>query len=136
MENASKALIIAGSILIALIIISLGIVVFINLSGTVGRQTDLDEQVKSSFNADIVPYLGKNVSGSDVNTLIQRVISINNVSKREGDTYKYVTLNYKGKSITVDKMDFIRVDSAYYYKVEGKYDVNGLITTIDITQNS
>lgn len=40
MENASKALIIAGAILISILLISLGIVMFNASKGTTGRATD------------------------------------------------------------------------------------------------
>ena len=40
MENASKALIIAGAILISILLISLGIVMFNASKGTTGQATD------------------------------------------------------------------------------------------------
>ena len=76
MENASKALIIAGAILLAIVIISLGLVV-INNSRSVTDDTNLNEQEKQSFNAKFVAYEGNSVSGSRVNSLIQQVISTN-----------------------------------------------------------
>ena len=80
MENASKALIIAGSILIAIVIISLGVMIFRNMLPAVKDGANLDQQAIASFNADITPYLGNNITGANVNVLIQRVIAINNVA--------------------------------------------------------
>ena len=79
MENASKALIIAGAILLAIVIISLGLIVINNVRETTDT-TNLTEQEIQSFNAKFIPYEGNNVSGSRVNTLIQQVISTNQIT--------------------------------------------------------
>ena len=44
MENASKALIIAGSILISILVISLGVMIFRNMSNTVEKNANLNKQ--------------------------------------------------------------------------------------------
>ena len=93
MENASKALILAGSILIAIIIISLGIVVFRNMSAPVQRESSLTEQQISAFNSKISPYLGESVSGSQVNALMQLVRTINTKAENENDTAKKITIS-------------------------------------------
>ena len=58
MENASKALIMAGAILIAILIISLGVYVFNNMSSTAKNSANMDKQEISNFNSKITPYLG------------------------------------------------------------------------------
>ena len=83
MENASKALIMAGAVLIAILIISLSVLVYKNFSGSVKDSANMDEQEVANFNSKISPYLGDNVSGSQVNALIQLVVSINNSAIRE-----------------------------------------------------
>ena len=127
MENASKALIMAGSILIAIIIISLGIMVFRNMSNSVKNESSLDKQQIASFNSKISPYVGESVSGSQVNTLIQLVKTINKKADNEGDTTKKVKIN--------NNYDPTRVETGKFYKVEGEYDTNGLLTIITITEN-
>lgn len=86
MENASKALIIAGAILLAIVIISLGLVV-VNNTRSVTDDTNLNEQEKQAFNAKFTSYEGDNVSGSRVNSLIQLVISTNQSSIDSGDNH-------------------------------------------------
>ena len=49
MENASKALIIAGAILLSILIISLGIMIFRQASGVVDSNA-MDEVAVSAFN--------------------------------------------------------------------------------------
>ena len=97
MENASKALIIAGAILLSILIISLGIVIFQKAKGaTEGNQ--MDEMVVSTFNQKFIQYEGTNVKGTQVNALINQVIQ-NNVATQE-DKSKEVAII--GVSLTKD----------------------------------
>lgn len=145
MENASKALIIAGSILVSILVISLGVMIFNNMKNNVKDSANLTEQEVASFNADITPYLGTNVSGSQVNTLIQRATSINNSSLNSGDTVKRISIYNTNESTVIIK--FLSTDTAItygnprkvttnaYYTVTGQHDSNGLITKIIVTPN-
>ena len=98
MENASKALIIAGAILLAIVIISLGLIVVNNVRD-VTDNTNLSEQEIQSFNAKFIAYEGDNVSGSRVNSLIQQVISTNQASQSDGKSH-FVTICYLPSSWT------------------------------------
>ena len=97
MENASKALIIAGAILLAILIISLGIMVYRQASGVVDSNA-MDEVAVSSFNEKFQQYVGKNVRGANVNALISSIIQ-NNLSNSD-DTSKQVKLVGSGLTIT------------------------------------
>ena len=142
MENASKALIIAGSILITIMVISLGVLIFRNMSEPVKENANLDEQIIASFNADITPYLGNNVSGSQVNALIQLVTSIDNRAISNQDNIKRVSI-YRNSESDLNAIVMLKsgastitygtqrkVTTGTYYTVEGKHDSKGLITTI------
>ncbi|MEE0865899.1 MAG: hypothetical protein U0L98_03780, partial [Clostridia bacterium] len=59
MENASKALIIAGAILLAILIISLGILIFSQAQDTVGS-VNMSEQEMMAFNNKFTAYEGTN----------------------------------------------------------------------------
>lgn len=87
MENASKALIIAGAILLAIVIISLGLIVINNTRETVDN-ANLSEQQIQSFNAKFASFEGANIPASRVNTLIQQVIASNQTMLDEGKDYK------------------------------------------------
>ena len=52
MENASKALIIAGAILLAIAIIGVGMFVFSNVSDTITGAADMSEQEIAAYNQD------------------------------------------------------------------------------------
>ena len=127
MENASKALIMAGSILISIIIISLGIMVFKNMSNSVNKEASLTKQQIVAFNSKISPYLGESVSGSQVNALMQLVRTMNAKADNEGDTTKKITVN-GNETVT-------RYDIGKFYKVEGQYNTNGLLTILEVSDN-
>ena len=78
MENASKALIIAGAILLSILIISLGIMIFNQASGVLNNNSMTEVEV-STFNQKFEQYLGEKVRGANVNSLIQAV-NTNNMS--------------------------------------------------------
>ena len=136
MENASKALIIAGAVLIAILVISLGVNVFNSLSGTVRQETNMDKEKKAAFNAQINPFLGSNISSSQVNELIQKVRTIDQSALKgmknvvwveiylNSSSHPLVKKSADGKSVTSEN-----VPSNQYYTVEAKYN-NGLYTEI------
>ena len=146
MENASKALIIAGSILIAILIISLGLMVFNTMSNSVKNNTSLDKQTISAFNSRLEPYIGETRPGSQVNTLRQVAISINNNAKVQGGSLQYVNMTIDGKSVTsynresnvvtigTESQPTVKAEPGKFYKVEGTYSSNGLINTITVTE--
>ena len=67
MENASKALIIAGAILIAIVLITLGVVILQQGNSTTGAgETALNSREIESFNSQFQQYEGESVSGTRV----------------------------------------------------------------------
>lgn len=78
MENASKALIIAGSVLIALLIIGALLLMFNSLSSYQEVQTqEVREAQVVEFNNQYETYLRNNVRGSDMISLMNRIIDYN-----------------------------------------------------------
>ncbi len=75
MENASKALIIAGAILLAILIIGLGMYIYQQASGVMG-QTNLDSQQVTAYNSEFLQYEGTN-SGSNTRALYNLIVSHN-----------------------------------------------------------
>ena len=76
MENASKALIIAGAILLAILLISLGIMIFTQAQGTI-KDAGMSEAQLSAFNKKFTKYEGKQ-KGSTIRLLVQEVMVNNN----------------------------------------------------------
>ena len=141
MENASKALIMAGAILLAILLISLGVMVFRNMSKSVTTDTSLDKQTITAFNQKIQPYVGKNKSGSQVNTLRNVAISINNNAKVKGGSMQYVNMTIDGESVTTYDVannevtiGTAKAETGKFYEVEPVYNPEtGLINTITVT---
>ena len=148
MENASKALILAGAILISIMIISLGVLLFNKMGSSAKDAANMDEQEIANFNSKITPYVGDNISGSQVNALIQLVISIDNSAISSGDLSKTVSINYKStnnKNNTIsvnaskqlkdsvgDATRKVNTGAGIYYKVKATYGDDGLIKSIKV----
>ena len=135
MENASKALIIAGAILLAILIISLGILIFSQAQDTI-NSVNMDEQEIMAFNNKFTPYQGNNQRGSEVNALAQAVLSNNQSAADNGETAtKGITMS---GSITIKNdgstTTFTRVPNGTMYKVEFSYK-DGLVNSITVTEN-
>lgn len=75
MENASKALIIAGAILLSILIIGLGMAVYNNASSSTGK-SDLSGQEVSAHNSTFEAYEGR-IKGSQVRTLLTAIANNN-----------------------------------------------------------
>ena len=127
MENASKALIIAGAILLAILIIGLGVYIYRQAAGVIDTGT-MDQLVVSQFNAQFEPYLGNNVSGSNVKQLI-KIIDASNRAKED------LPVTFK-----VDDQpdnDSSTIKSGNTYKVvEGSKNNAGYIEKITIIKNA
>lgn len=156
MENASKALIMAGAILIALLIISLGIYVFNQRREDVIKMANLDEQEILAFNNKITPYLGRGINGAQANALLQLGISINTKAISENDKARRVSITFPAKkqdnTIATVTMSIIesggketinynvsgtlrKVDTTKYYNITAEY-TSGLITKITIVEQT
>lgn len=87
MENASKALIIAGSVLIAILVISLLVVFYNNIKEfqNANHQVDILEQI-SEFNKQYDVYYRDNLFGSDILSIANKVVDYN---IRESNTEGY-----------------------------------------------
>lgn len=97
MENATKALTIAASILIAIILITLIVVFFksTNLLKTTEARSEETRQLKE-FNEQYSKYKGKYLYGTEVITIINRAIgdgvkvTINNMTQDGGKENKVI----------------------------------------------
>ena len=94
MENASKALIIAGAILLSILLISLGIMIFTQAQDVVSGSGMTEAQI-SAFNDKFVKYEG-NYKGTMVKSLIQEILATNSGKDQNDGTE--VTLKTTGTS--------------------------------------
>jgi len=82
MENASKALIIAGAILLAILIISLGIMVYRQASDIV-KNNGMEEVEVNAFNTKFVRYVGNTEKPQDVINVLETVLTTNATSTHQ-----------------------------------------------------
>lgn len=130
MENASKALVIAGAILLAILLISLGIMVF-NQGQDAIKNSGMSKAEISAFNGQFTKYEGDR-RGSAVKSLIQEVNASNASDTAEGND-RHVTVNLGGTAIT----STAGISSTATYSVvipDDGYDNSGFINTINITK--
>ena len=100
MENASKALIIAGAILLSIVLITLGVLI-IGRGQEAIEQTNIDDQVVSTWNQKWTKYEGDKVSGTTVNLLINEVLSSNAIAAKNQEPEKIIRIWPNGTDITV-----------------------------------
>lgn len=144
MENASKALLIGGAIVIVIMIIGLGVIIFGKAEDYVNSNLgEMDATTVATANSKFTKYNGVQ-KGSNVKTLLS-LISAHNGSYSASDasrvikvTTKRATLNSikvetnKTDGTTISAISATVKDSASY-KVEFTYAANGLITGVTIT---
>lgn len=95
MENASKALLIAGAILICILLIAVGMYVYKSAQGTITTAAaQMGQQEKEMYNATISKYIGDSKKGSDVKQLIDTIISNNN--QNVGESGKFISIHNGG----------------------------------------
>ena len=127
MENASKALIIAGAILISILIVGLGVIIYNNVSGIASDTSGIDQQAVSSHNSPIESYFSDHTTGSNVRALINYVNGINRTAQANSDTvgnYIYLTttdtnIASSGSQVTTSN---IRTGRSYSVHLGGSED--------------
>jgi len=155
MENASQALIIAGAILLAILIIAIGMFVYNGAQSTISdSMASMSDQEVKAFNSKFLNYEGK-ASGSQVKNLIGDLISNSSTyaeepnkivalrfDKVKGNNTADTALNkamYRPDSGTTDtyvtELGKIRnaVENKHTYWVELVYNSGGLIDTINVS---
>ena len=127
MENASKALIIAGAILLAILLISLGIMIYNQAQDTVS-DSGMDQAAVTSFNNQFLKYEGK-IKGTMVKSMIQEVLATNAGSATDDGIS--VTVNSIANPITS------AIVSNNTYNVELEYNgTGGRVSNIKVTDSA
>ena len=152
MENASKALLIAGAILLCILIIAIGMFIYNSAQSTItDSMTSLSTQEIDAFNNQFTSYEG-NQTGSNVKALMGRLIG-------NADTYRDEPTKLPGVWIekinnTTNKNEFNisvpnagepanyiknlgmirnRIETKHEYWVEFSFQDNGLIDYVTIS---
>lgn len=152
MENASKALLIAGAILLSILIIAIGMFIFTSAQSQVNDAlTDMSSQQIEAFNSNFSSYDAEQV-GSQVKSLLGRLIANGNTYTEEpakvpsvfidkvSDTYpnnvsaNYINADTEAMCTYINTLGSIRnhISTKHKYYVEFGYTETGLISSVTI----
>ena len=134
MENATKALLIAAGVLIAIIIITMLVMMFKNIAGIRNAEAEkLETEQIAKFNAGYEAYYKSIMYGVDVITLANKVAE-NNINNSDSETYM-ITLKLDDEIINSGEELLARGDfEKKKFKCTGmEYDeVTGRVKEINI----
>ena len=154
MENASKALIIAGAILLSILIIAIGMAIYSSSQSAINDSlTDFSTQQVEGFNSNFTSYIGKS-TGSNVSNMLTRLIANANTYADEPTKIPCVQVDQinagktavktpvepatggaeKGQQDYIDALTAMKnkVENKHTYYVTMSYQANGLIDYISI----
>jgi len=131
MENATKALLIAAAILIAIILISMGIAV-VRQGQEAVQSVDMSEAEILAHNSKFTSYEGTAVSSSQVKVLLG-VIQAHNQQAEESETV-VVKDAINGSTVTVDTL-LSTLNLSKRYTVKCNMEA-GIVKYIAITANN
>lgn len=139
MENATKALIIAAAILIAIVLISLGVFVLGQGTELIKENSDMSDVEIAAINSKFEPYLGDHVSATRVKQLINVLNQYNRkYSEDDADSMVIIVSNNRamhGKLGYAPNYDPSAISSSVSYNVSidpSGYTSRGLISEITI----
>lgn len=153
MENASQALIIAGAILLAILIIAIGMYIYNSAQATINDSiSSMSTQEIEAFNNNFESYKGKQ-TGSQVSALVGRLIANSNTFADEPGKVPTFFINQisntktsnvnaiYNNATTNDQQNYINklssvkngVENKHTYNIEFEYGTSGLITKIIVT---
>lgn len=149
MENGSKALLIAGAILLVVVIIGIGMAVMNNANTSVNdSMSSMSTQEIDAYNAKYAMYEGEQ-SGANIKSLVGILISNSNANKDEISKIPGMSLENMSSEVIntgvpeeagnvsayVRVLENIRtsVQTKHKYWVEMSYQSNGLVDYINIS---
>lgn len=136
MENATKALLIAAAVLIAILLISFGVYIINNTRDIITNNQGLDELEIDQFNQKFTQYEGTSVSGSKANSLLRAVFN-HNMTQEDESRKVTVTVDGTEKVGKDDTTAPTAIPTGARYTIVANYDTKShLITSITVTTNS
>lgn len=123
MENASKALIIAGAILLSILLISFGLMIFNQAQDTVNNSGMTQAEIQA-FNNRFLKYEGTH-KGSVVKSLINEVIAAN-----ADENLPDITVNNNNPAGSEAGSGTSGISTTKSYTVKLEYGTDGRVTNI------
>ena len=137
MENATKALLIAAAVLVAILIISLGLVVYNMAADTIGS-VNLSQQEIQQHNDKWTRCEGEAQRGNQVNALLGDVVTHNAAQTDDGRKVAvFVDGSERISTESTSTRSPQRVDTGHTYEVYSEKDpVTGLIIKMHVKDNT
>ena len=134
MENASKALLIAGAILLAIIIISLGIIVVRNSQDTINNANTNQQEIEA-FNNKFEAYTSGTLTATKLKSLFSTIITSNAANPENIVKVKYSdnVLAAGVSSVEEEPKTIPSIDSGKKFNVTATYNTKGYINLLTIT---
>lgn len=135
MENATKALLIAAAVLVAILIISFGLVIY-NKSTTATDSADLTATQIQAQNEKFAKYEGENQRGSVVNALLETALTNNTTATSDGAKVN-VYMGSGTSSLLVGTTSTSissKADTSKLYNIKCSRNKSGVINQINIKQ--
>lgn len=145
MENASKALIIAGAILLSILIIGIGVYIYNGAAGTI-KKANLNSQEIQQYNAEFLAYEGEHISGSQAMALCD-IVKQHDLANLKDPSKQIQVVDTTANEI-VNASTFSdsqaatatnvkkKLRSGYTYTITFGYDSEtGYVTQVGIVQN-
>ncbi len=132
MENASKALVIAGAILIAILLISLGMLVLNKATGILNSE-QLDDAERTTINQKFTKFEGT-VKGTEVRSLISEIVSFN--ASEKANKNQFIKINGTAKVVLANYGDnptgTQNIKNSSNYTVTISEYANGIVSQVTI----
>lgn len=133
MENATKALLIAAAVLVAILIISLGLVVY-NMAAETVDSVNFSGQEVQAQNEKFARYNGQKKRGSEVNAMLKTVLNNNLDAKASKKTAMMVSVSGSVTLGTNDTSITSYADTSKLYKITVNYGgEGGLVNSITVS---
>lgn len=144
MENASKALIIAGAILLSILIIGIGVFIYNQAAGTI-KKANLSSQEISQYNSEFTAYEGENISGTQAMALCD-LVKQHNLANQTDLSKQIEVVSQAATDKDSDSFNATQTATAtnvkkslrsgYTYTISFGYDSKtGFVTQIGIVKN-
>ncbi len=119
MENATQALLIAGGIFLAIVILTVGILLFVNYRDIVERYDEtVTMQTIAEINKHFEKYSGRN------NITIQEVVTAARIANKYNNDYKKTVITVKIGNNVITGMENDDYIDLLQKKIEFRYSVN------------
>lgn len=131
MENASKALLIAGAILIVIVLIGIGVLI-INSTGGIQDQaiSSADSMARQTFNSQFTAYEGQDNSAAQIRSLISTINASNGTNAKP---VSYTIKDSSGADTTVKNGKLYTVELKY---TDNNNKTDGYVKSIEIKEQS